>query len=88
MNIHEKGDGKLGTISESSKSLLDPRRGKATISSPEYAKMYKDSHERNKTLSLNNILITTDDRGRITIPIHSGMMYHSLFGDMSIVVSC
>ena len=88
MNIHEEGDGELGTISESPKELLDPRRSKATISSPQYAKMPKDSLERNKTLPLNNILTTTNNRCRITIPIRSGMMYHSLFGDMSIVVSC
>ena len=32
IDVHEERDGKLGTISESSKTLLDPRRGVADIS--------------------------------------------------------
>jgi hypothetical protein len=89
VDVHEERDGELGTISESSKALLDPRRGKTSISSPHRGiKIYKDLLERNKTLSLNNILTTLNNRSRITIPIHSSMMSHSLLGDMSIVVPC
>jgi hypothetical protein len=89
VHVHEERDGKLGTISKSSKALLDPRRGEANISSPRGRdKSYEDSLERNNTRSLNNILTITDNRSRITIPIRSGMVYHSLLGNMSIVVPC
>jgi len=85
---HQERNGELGTVSESSKALLDPRRGEADISFPTSNKLHKDSLERNKTLSLNNILTPTTNRSRITIPIHSGMVSHSLSSDMSIVVPC
>jgi hypothetical protein len=50
VDVHEERDSELGTISESSKSLLEPRRGKATISYPHPSKkLYEDSLERNDT---------------------------------------
>ena len=47
-NSHEERDGKLGTVSESSKALLNPRRGEATISfSHAIDTMDENSLERN-----------------------------------------